>query len=58
MSASNGVMEPIEESWNQLNAAIEALGPEALNTTGPDGWAVKDHLAHLAAWEASLIAGI
>jgi len=55
MSAANSVMEPIEESWNQLNAAIDALGPEALNTTGPDGWAVKDHLAHLAAWEASLI---
>ena len=55
MSAPNGVTEPIEESWNQLTALVESLGPDGLTATGPDGWAVKDHLAHVAAWEASLI---
>src|SRR3954452_3060349 len=55
MSTSNGVIEPIEESWSQLTALVDSLGPDGLTVTGPDGWAVKDHLAHLAAWEASLI---
>jgi len=55
MSASNGVTEPIEESWSQLTALVDSLGPDALAMAGPDGWAVKDHLAHVAAWEASLI---
>ncbi len=55
MSAPNGVTEPIEESWKQLTALVESLGPDDLTLKGPDGWAVKDHLAHIAAWEASLI---
>jgi len=55
VSSSNSVNEPIEKSWNELTAQIAALGPEGLTLTGPDGWAVKDHLAHVAAWEASLI---
>ena len=56
MSAPNAVIEPIEESWQQLTALVDSLGPDGLAQIGPDGWAVKDHLAHVAAWEASLIA--
>src|SRR2546423_6036122 len=56
MSAPNSVIEPIEKSWNELNRRIESRGPTGLTLTGPDGWAVKDHLVHIAAWEHSLIA--
>ena len=56
MSQPNSVLEPVEKSWNELSALVESMGPEALSITGPDGWAVKDHLSHVAAWEASLIA--
>ena len=56
MSAPNGVIDPIEKSWQQLTTLVDSLGPDGLTQTGSDGWAVKDHLAHLAAWEASLIA--
>ena len=56
MSAPNSVVEPIEKSWQELNAFIESLGPQGLTVTGADGWAVKDHLVHLAAWEHSLMA--
>src|SRR5947209_7783533 len=52
----NSVIEPIERSWNELNGLVDALGPTGLAATGPDGWAVKDHLIHVAAWEHSLIA--
>jgi uncharacterized damage-inducible protein DinB len=50
-------MQPIETSWNQLvelvNQVEEAGG---LSRAGKDGWTVKDHLAHIAAWEHSLLA--
>jgi hypothetical protein len=34
---------------------VESLGVDGLAITGSDGWAVKDHLIHLGAWELSLI---
>ena len=53
---SNTVVEPIETSWRELNALIDSLGLDGLSITGEDGWAVKDHLTHIAAWEYSLLA--
>lgn len=55
MTATNSVVEPIEKGWRQLDALVESLGPHGLTIRGADGWAVKDHLAHIAAWEHSLI---
>ena len=54
MSDKNSVMAPVDRGWRELNALIDSLGPSGLLLTGADGWAVKDHLAHIAAWEASL----
>jgi hypothetical protein len=56
MTEPNSVVEPIEKAWHELNALVESLGPEDLAVKGSDGWAVKDHLDHIAAWEKSLIA--
>ena len=55
MSATNAVIAPVERGWDELNAVIDSLGPLGLTMTGPDGWAVKDHLVHIAAWELSLL---
>ena len=56
MTAGNSVLAPIDKGWRELNALVESLGPSGLLLTGADGWSVKDHLAHIAAWEASLLA--
>ena len=56
MTAPNSKVEPIEKGWSQLNALVDSLGPGGLTRSGADGWAVKDHLIHVAAWEHSLIA--
>ncbi len=56
MTAPNRVVEPIEKSWNELSSLVESLGPSGLTLSGPDGWAVKDHVVHIAAWEHSLLA--
>lgn len=34
-----------------LRAAIHGLADELMTETSLDGWSVKDHLAHLAAWD-------
>ena len=40
----------------ELDTLVDSLGPSGLSISGADGWAVKDHLIHVAAWEHSLIA--
>ncbi|MGH7762593.1 MAG: DinB family protein [Candidatus Dormibacteraceae bacterium] len=53
----NAELQPIETAWNRLTELVnqvEAAG--ALSRAGADGWTVKDHLAHIAAWEHSLLA--
>lgn len=54
MTPRNSAVEPIEKSWSELNALVDSLGPRGLTMSGADGWAVKDHLIHIAAWEHSL----
>lgn len=56
MSEPNGVIAPIEKAWHELDDLVRSLGPGALTLPGRDGWAVKDHLVHIAAWEHSLLA--
>jgi len=39
------------ESRAKLLAAIDGLTDQQMSETTIDGWAVKDHLAHLALWD-------
>ncbi|MFL5762249.1 MAG: DinB family protein [Thermomicrobiales bacterium] len=39
-----------------LEDVIVGRSDEELTRPGPEGWSVKDHLAHLAAWERSGLA--
>jgi hypothetical protein len=55
MTEKDALKERIESSYDELMALIQSLGPNGLAITGSDGWAVKDHLIHLGAWELSLI---
>ena len=52
---TKALIEQIEASWNDLFETVTKLGPGGLMRAAPDGWAVKDHLAHVAAWEHSLV---
>jgi uncharacterized protein (TIGR03083 family) len=47
----------IQAGWSAFRDAVAQLTPDQLE--GPrsaDGWTVKDHLAHVSAWEASAVA--
>ena len=50
------LLAEMEPAWAALNAAIEQL-TETQMTTIQDvqGWTVKDHLIHLAAWERGAV---
>lgn len=48
--------ERIQESRARLEHALGRLSEEQLLQPGSEGWSTKDHLAHLAAWEESLLA--
>ncbi len=53
------LLEHIRSSRARLDQTVGQLSERQLATPGPDGgWAVKDHLAHLAAWEHKLLAMI
>ena len=50
------LMERIDRARAALEDAIGGASTERLTAPGDDGWSVKDHLAHLAAWRHSLLA--
>lgn len=49
-----GLIERMATARAALEAHLRALTAEQMTTPGPDGWSVKDHLAHLTAWEQTL----
>jgi hypothetical protein len=45
----------IDKAWTKLNEALDRLTDEQMTEIrDPQGWAVKDHLVHMAAWERSV----
>ena len=51
------LLDRIKRARASLDEAIDGLSDGQLSVPGPNGdWAVKDHLAHLAAWELGIAA--
>jgi hypothetical protein len=53
---SDDVVGRIEAAWDELADLVAPMDDVALAAPGPDGWAVKDHLVHVGAWEHWLLA--
>lgn len=50
------LLNAIDGAWTNLNAALDRLTEEQMTETrDAEGWAVKDHLVHIAAWERSVV---
>lgn len=45
----------ITESREKLERVVRSVRTDRLAVPGPDGWSAKDHIAHLAAWERSVV---
>ena len=50
------LLERVASAWEALGDSIAGLSSERLGQPGPQGWAVKDHLAHVAVWERATVA--
>lgn len=48
------LLERIHTSYSSLKEIFRLLSDEQLSRPAPTGWAIKDHLAHLAAWELGI----
>ncbi len=48
------LLERIRSSYSALEEALRPLSEEQLMRSDATGWTVKDHLAHLAAWELGI----
>lgn len=48
---SNALLEHYRQMREELLSAIDGLSDELMTEPSLDGWAVKDHLAHLALWD-------
>ena len=49
------MMDRTTARWDELQALLGALTPDQWEQPLGDGWSAKAHLAHLEAWERSLI---
>ena len=50
------LLADIERAWVALNATLDQLTEAQMTTiTDRQGWTVKDHVIHLAAWERSVV---
>jgi hypothetical protein len=50
------LLKETDQRWSELNAALDRLTDDQMtNIRDAEGWAVKDHLTHIAAWERSMV---
>ncbi len=45
------LQERVHTARDALERAIAGLGEQAMIVPGPEGWSIKDHLAHIVTWE-------
>lgn len=45
------LLERVHAAWATFESAIADLSEAQMTQPGPEGWSVKDHLAHIATWE-------
>lgn len=49
------LVERIRRAYDALEETLRPLSDAQLSRPGPEGWAVKDHLNHLTAWELGIV---
>ena len=49
------LIERIDNSWQALSQALESLSVGELETKRAGEWAIKDHVAHLTAWQQYML---
>ena len=56
VSDKSELLQLIDREWDALQSTIDGLNEDQLTRpTDAGGWTAKDHIAHLAAWENSMV---
>ncbi len=55
-TARAALLDRIRADWGTLQDTVAGLDDRQLTAPGPGGWAVKDHIGHLAHWEEYMLA--
>lgn len=55
MTPANAEIPKVEKAWSELSDLVATLGSDGLAMRDGNGWSVRDHLAHVAAWEMSAL---
>ena len=56
VSDKSELLRLIDQEWGALQTTINGLNADQLTRpTNAGGWTAKDHIAHLAAWENSMV---
>jgi hypothetical protein len=50
------LLRRIRAGYSAIEETLSPLSDDQLARPGPEGWAIKDHLAHLAIWEQGISA--
>lgn len=54
--SKSDLLEHIRDEWNALTHATAPLAEQQMTECSAGEWSIKDHLAHIAAWEKFLLA--
>lgn len=55
ITSRTGLLERIETAWTELHSFLDGLTDLQMTEVRDDqGWNVKDHIIHMAAWEESV----
>ena len=49
------LLERVENAWTMLARTVKTLSHEQLQQSDGGTWAIKDHLAHVTAWEERIV---
>src|SRR5436190_21950917 len=52
------LIDYVTSAYNEVDALINSLTPEQIARKDHAGWSIRDHLAHLAQWEAGMSAAL
>lgn len=50
------VLQRIDDGWRRLTELVAGIDPATFIQPAKDDWSPKDHIAHVSAWEESLLA--
>jgi hypothetical protein len=53
-SSPDRLSSAIDKAWSELQSFLSSITPAQASRHDANGWAIKDHVTHMAVWEASV----